>query len=125
MIVKGGGIVKKFLLFVAGLVALFVLVANIGPMILLGLSIWLLYVVFKKFVKSDSIAGKIGWIVLGLVILSITFSNIFAVIGVAAAYILYLIVSNWKNDADNPVVKVMKDDDPFTNFERQWADLNK
>ncbi|AIF44084.1 hypothetical protein [Virgibacillus sp. SK37] len=116
---------KKFLLFVAGLVALFVLVANIGPMILLGLSIWLLYVVFKKFVKSDSIAGKIGWIVLGLVILSITFSNIFAVIGVAAAYILYLIVSNWKNDADNPVVKVMKDDDPFTNFERQWADLNK
>ncbi|MYL60435.1 flagellar basal body rod protein, partial [Virgibacillus halodenitrificans] len=36
---------KKFLLFVAGLIALFVLIANIGPMILLGLSIWLLYVV--------------------------------------------------------------------------------
>ncbi|MBD1223342.1 flagellar basal body rod protein [Virgibacillus halodenitrificans] len=115
---------KKFLLFVAGLIALFVLIANIGPMILLGLSIWLLYVVFKKFIKSDSITGKIGWIVLGLVILSITFSNIFAVIGVAAAYILYLIVSNWKKDADDSVVKVMEDDDPFTNFERQWADLN-
>ncbi|WP_060679789.1 lmo0954 family membrane protein [Virgibacillus halodenitrificans] len=115
---------KKFLLFVAGLIALFVLIANIGPLILLGLSIWLLYVVFKKFVKSDSITGKIGWIVLGLVILSITFSNIFAVIGVAAAYILYLIVSNWKKDADDSVVKVMEDDDPFTNFERQWADLN-
>nr|WP_202413483.1 flagellar basal body rod protein [Virgibacillus halodenitrificans] len=111
-------------MFVAGLIALFVLIANIGPMILLGLSIWLLYVVFKKFVKSDSITGKIGWIVLGLVILSITFSNIFAVIGVAAAYILYLIVSNWKKDADDSVVKVMEDDDPFTNFERQWADLN-
>ncbi len=124
MIVKGGVKVKKFLLFVAGLIALFVLIANIGPMILLGLSIWLLYVVFKKFVKSDSITGKIGWIVLGLVILSITFSNIFAVIGVAAAYILYLIVSNWKKDADDSVVKVMEDDDPFTNFERQWADLN-
>ncbi len=124
MILKGGVKVKKFLLFVAGLIALFVLIANIGPMILLGLSIWLLYVVFKKFVKSDSITGKIGWIVLGLVILSITFSNIFAVIGVAAAYILYLIVSNWKKDADDSVVKVMEDDDPFTNFERQWADLN-
>ncbi len=124
MILKGGVKVKKFLLFVAGLIALFVLIANIGPLILLGLSIWLLYVVFKKFVKSDSITGKIGWIVLGLVILSITFSNIFAVIGVAAAYILYLIVSNWKKDADDSVVKVMEDDDPFTNFERQWADLN-
>nr|WP_223280575.1 flagellar basal body rod protein [Virgibacillus halodenitrificans] len=124
MILKGGVKVKKFLLFVAGLIALFVLIANIGPMILLGLSIWLLYVVFKKFIKSDSITGKIGWIVLGLVILSITFSNIFAVIGVAAAYILYLIVSNWKKDADDSVVKVMEDDDPFTNFERQWADLN-
>ena len=115
---------KKFMLFVGGLVALLILLANLGPMILLGLSVWLLYVIFKKFVKSDSTAGKIGWVILGLIVLSITFSNMFAVIGVAAAYVLYLIITNWKKEDDDPVVDVVEDDDPFANFERQWAEIN-
>ncbi|PAV28639.1 flagellar basal body rod protein [Virgibacillus profundi] len=115
---------KKFMLFVGGLIALFILLANLGPMILLGLSIWLLYVIFKKFVKSDSTSGKIGWVILGLIVLSITFSNIFAVIGVAAAYVLYLIFTSWKKDDSDPVVYEMDDDDPFKNFERQWAEIN-
>lgn len=93
-------------------------------MVLLGLSIWLLYIVFKKFIKSDSTVGKIGWVMVGLLVLSIGISNIYAVIGVAAAYVLYLIFKNWKNDEGDPVVHVMEDDDPFTSFEREWAELN-
>jgi lia operon protein LiaI len=119
---QGGKKMKKFLLFLAGLVALIVLLANIGPMILLGVSVWLLYVVFKQFMKSDSTAGKIGWIVAGLIILSIAVSNIYAVIGVAAAYALYWIYKNWTSKKEE-VYK--KSDDPFTNFERQWAEMNK
>lgn len=115
---------KKFMLFVGGLIALFVLLVNLGPMVLLGLGIWLLYVVFKQFVKSDSTTGKIGWIVAGLLVLGIVLSNIYAVIGLAAAYVLYLIFKNWKKDDNDPVVHVMEDDDPFTSFEREWADLN-
>ena len=116
---------KKFLLFLGGLIALLVLLANLGPMVLLALSIWLLYIIFKKFLQSDSTAGKIGWVILGLFILSITFSNIYAVIGVAAAYALYLIYKSWKKEDDEPVVDVLGDGDPFTNFEREWADLKK
>ncbi|GAB3803134.1 lmo0954 family membrane protein [Virgibacillus kimchii] len=116
---------KKFLLFLGGLVALLIFLANLGPMVLLGLSIWLLYIIFKKFLQSDSPAGKIGWIILGLIILSITFSNIYAVIGVAAAYALYLIYKSWNKESDDPDVKVLDDGDPFTNFEREWADLKK
>ncbi|MBA2175115.1 flagellar basal body rod protein [Halobacillus locisalis] len=115
---------KKFLLFIAGLVALTILLANLGPMILLGVSVWLLYVVFKQFMKSESTAGKIGWIVLGLIILSVAVSNIYAVIGLAAAYGLYLIYKNWTSKkAEDPVVG--QSDDPFTNFEKQWAELHK
>ncbi|WP_026907306.1 hypothetical protein [Paucisalibacillus globulus] len=114
---------RKFMLFVGGLIALFVLLANLGPMVLLGLSGWLLYVVFKKFVKSDSVAAKIGWIILGLFILGIAFSNIYAVIGIAAAFGLYWIVKNWKKDDHDPIVPE-DNDDPFANFERQWAELN-
>ncbi|ELK48180.1 flagellar basal body rod protein [Halobacillus sp. ACCC02827] len=112
---------KKFLLFIAGLVALGVLLANLGPMVLLGVSVWLLYVVFKRFVKSDSTAGKIGWTVVGLLLVSIALSNIYAVIGLAAAYVLYLIVKNWTSREEEPV----ESNDPFTNFERQWAEMNK
>lgn len=116
---------KKFMLFIGGLIALMILVANIGPMIILGVSVWLLYVIFKQFIKSDSTAGKIGWVVLGLVVLSVTFSNVFAVIGLAAAYVLYVIYRSWKKEKDEPVVDLMDDDDPFTNFERQWAEINQ
>ncbi|MFC3039743.1 flagellar basal body rod protein [Virgibacillus xinjiangensis] len=115
---------RKFVLFVGGLVALLVLLANLGPMVLLAVSGWLLYVVFKKFVKSDSTAAKVGWVIIGLIVLSIVFSNIYAVIGVAAAYALYWIYQNWNKDDSDPVVDVMDSDDPFTNFERQWAEIN-
>ncbi|MGI8313524.1 flagellar basal body rod protein [Halobacillus mangrovi] len=115
---------KKFLLFIAGLVALGILLANLGPMILLGASVWLLYVVFKQFMKSDSTAGKIAWVVLGLIILSVAVSNIYAVIGLAAAYGLYLIYKSWTSKTEGSS-KSFKSDDPFTNFEREWAELNK
>ncbi|MBN9654643.1 flagellar basal body rod protein [Halobacillus sp. GSS1] len=114
---------KKFLLFLAGLVALTVLLVNLGPMILLGVSVWLLYIVFKQFMKSDSTAGKIGWVVVGLIILSIAVSNVYAVIGVAAAFALYWIYKNWTSKSE--AVHSTKSDDPFTNFERQWAEMNK
>ncbi|GAB3057498.1 lmo0954 family membrane protein [Virgibacillus ainsalahensis] len=115
---------KKFMLFVGGLIAFFILLANLGPMVLLALSVWLLYVVFKKFVKSDSITGKVGWVIIGLIVLSIALSNIYAVLGIAAAYALYLIYNSWKKDGNDPVVHVEEDDDPFVNFERQWAEIN-
>ncbi|GGJ90300.1 hypothetical protein GCM10007063_11140 [Lentibacillus kapialis] len=115
---------KKFLLFVGGLLAFFILLANLGPMILLGLSIWLLYVIFKQFLKSDSTAGKIGWIIAGLIVVGIGLSNIYAVIGVAAAYAMYLIYKSWRRD-DVSAESVEEANDPFRNFERQWAEINR
>lgn len=116
---------KKFLLFLAGLVAFMVLLANIGPMVFFALGIWLLYVIFKQFMKTDSVAGKVGWVIVGLIVLSITISNMFALIGVVAIVALYMIYKSWKKDDDDPVVQHIKEDDPFTNFEREWAELNK
>lgn len=113
---------RHFILFIGGLVALFILIVNLGPMVLLGLSIWLLYIIFKQFVKSDSTAGKIGWVLLGLLVLSMGLANIYAVIGIAAAYGLYIIIKNWKSEERNP--NHSDGDDPFKNFERQWEELN-
>ncbi|WP_096438262.1 flagellar basal body rod protein [Alteribacter populi] len=115
---------NKFLLFVGGLIALFVLLANLGPMILLAVSAYLLYVIFKQFVKSESTVGKIMWVIVGLIVLSIGVANIYALLGVVALYVLYVIYKKWKEDKEVTFDKPVNDD-PFTNFERQWAELNK
>ncbi|ASK62784.1 flagellar basal body rod protein [Virgibacillus phasianinus] len=116
---------KKFVLFVGGLVALMVLLSTLGPMVFLAVSVLLLYVIFKQFAKSDSTIGKVGWVIAGLIVLGIAFSNIYAVIGVVAAYALYLIIKNWKNDKTEAAgYEKVEEDDPFKNFERQWAELN-
>jgi len=115
---------KQFLWFVAGLVALAVFVANLGPMIMLAAGVWLLYVVFKQFMKTDSTAKKIMWVILGFIVLSIIVSNIYAVVGIAAAYVLYIIYKKWKQN-ESFCKEEEQDNDPFLNFEKQWAELNK
>ncbi len=115
----------KFLLFIGGLTALLVLVSMLGPMILLGVCVWLLYIVFKQFMKTDSVFGKIFWAITGLILLSIAFSNIYAVIGLAAAYALYMIFSNWKKTNKEPKWPNKNKNDPFTNFEKEWSELDK
>lgn len=114
---------KKFLMFVGALAAVIVLLFNIGPMILLVAGLGLLYVVFKQFIKSESTAGKIGWFIAGLVILSMTLANVYAVIGFVAAYVLYVLVKKWKKTDD--IIDADPDDtDPFNQFEQQWSQMN-
>ncbi len=111
---------EKFGLLVAGFIAAMVLVSNLGPLVGLGVSLLVLYFVVKQFLKTDSTAGKIGWGIAGFTILMATASNVPAILGIAAAYVLYLVYKNWDKKAE----AVHKENDPFMNFEKQWAQLN-
>lgn len=113
---------KKFLLFISGLIALLVLVTNIGPLVLLSISVWLLYLIFKQFMKTDSTLAKVCWILLGLAILAIGISNLYAVLGIVAAFVLYLVYKHW-NETDHDVSS--QHHDPFMNFEQEWGEFNK
>ncbi|WP_026691758.1 hypothetical protein [Alteribacter aurantiacus] len=115
---------KKFLLFCAGLVALVVLLANLAPMIVLAFSVWLTYVIFKQFVKTTSTAGKVWWVIAGLVVVSIGVANSFSVIGLAALAALYFIWKSWSNDREVDITRPSEENDPFKSFEKQWADMN-
>ncbi|SIS40549.1 lmo0954 family membrane protein [Salimicrobium flavidum] len=108
---------KQFLLFVGALAAVAIILASLGPLIMLAIGVWLLYLVFKQFMKTESTGGKIGWLVVGLIVLAIVTPNLPALLGVAALYGLYLIYKNWKKE--EPELS----DDPFTNFEKQWKQL--
>ncbi|MFT8319674.1 MAG: flagellar basal body rod protein [Bacillus sp. (in: firmicutes)] len=112
---------KKFGLFMIGAAAAIILLSQLGPLIGLVISAAILYLVFKQFVKSSTTLEKVLWGIAGIVMLGITASHLPAILGLAAAYILYLVFKKW----NKPTVKSKKENDPFQNFEKQWSDLNK
>lgn len=111
---------KKVGLFIIGLIALMVVLANVGPLISLAICAAILYFTFRQFMKSESKGVKIAWAIISIVMLMATVSHFPAIIGLVAAYILYLVYKKW-NKKDEVIVE---DTDPFMNFERQWKDLN-
>ena len=114
---------KKFSLFLIGGIAAIILLSNLGSIVGLAISILILYLVFKQFLKAESTMMKIGWAILGLVFLTASASNVPAILGIAAVYILYLVYKKWNETS--AVEKNVKDSDPFVNFEKQWSELNR
>jgi lia operon protein LiaI len=114
---------KKLGLLVLGGIALMVLLSTIGPMIGFAVSLLVLYFVFKKFLKADSTMKKIGWAGIGLITLIIVAHNLPAILGLVAAYVLYVVYKKWNKSKEVAVVK--ENDDPFANFEKQWNELKQ
>lgn len=111
---------KKFGLLVAGGIAAIILLSTIGPMVGLAVSLVLLYFIVKQFIKAESTGAKIGLAIVGVIVLAASLHNIPAVIGLAAAYVLFLVYKKWNEQKHT---KFKEDSDPFTNFEKQWDEL--
>lgn len=113
---------KKFWLLLAGGVAAVILLGNLGAVIGLAISLVIMYFAVKGFMKTDSTAKKVMWGAVGVIALALTASNVPAIFGIAAAYVLYLVYKNWNK---KEVIVTEESSDPFTNFEKQWAELKK
>ncbi|MGJ7919152.1 flagellar basal body rod protein [Neobacillus sp. LXY-4] len=112
---------KKFGLLLAGGIAAIVLLSNLGSVVGLAISLFILYFAFKKFLKANKLFAKICWGLIGLVVLMASAANAPGILAIVAAYVLYLVYKNWnKSNSDSVVVE---SDDPFTNFEKQWSQL--
>lgn len=114
---------KKFGLLLAGGIAAIVLLSNLGSVVGLAISLFILYFVLKKFLQADKLFAKVCWGLIGMAMLMASAANAPAILAVAAAYILYLVYKNW-NKTDSSSI-VVEENDPFTNFEKQWSQLNK
>jgi lia operon protein LiaI len=111
---------KKFGLLLAGGIAAIVLLANLGPIVGLALSVVIMYYSVKAFLKTDSTLKKVLWALIGLAAFSATISNFPAIIGLVALYVLYVIYKNWKKQ---DIIIEETSNDPFTNFEKEWSQL--
>ncbi|HLO10727.1 MAG TPA: flagellar basal body rod protein [Pseudoneobacillus sp.] len=114
---------KKFGLVVVGGIAAMILFSTLGPMVGLAVSLLVLYFVFKKFLKADTTMKKIGWAAVGLIALIIVANNMPALLGLVAAYVLYVVYKKWNHSKSAVVAK--ESDDPFVNFEKQWNELKQ
>ncbi len=113
---------KKFGLFIVGLIALFLLLANVGPLISLAICLAILYFGFKQFMKSESTGAKIAGISLHYRADRFYFpypGNI----GTGGRLMFFTwFIKKWN---ENDESASSKESDPFSNFEREWKELNK
>ena len=116
---------KKLGLFFLGGIAAMILLANVGPLAVFALSLAILYYAFKGFLKADTSLSKVAWAVLGLILLSITASNVPALVGIVAALVLYFVYKKWNEEKEVPMITKKEENDPFVNFEKEWAQLKR
>ncbi|MCJ1908067.1 ABC transporter permease [Planococcus ruber] len=112
---------NKFWMITLGAIAGIIVLSNLGAIAGLAISGLILYMGVHYYLKSTTTAAKIWWGFVGAVGVLSAISNIPALIGVAAAFGLWMIYRKWN---EQPVT-VAKTDDPFTNFEKQWNKLSK
>ncbi|RDI42294.1 flagellar basal body rod protein [Falsibacillus pallidus] len=112
---------KKIGLLLVGGIAGIVLLTHVGPLVGLAVSLVILYYAFKRFMRADSTFKKILWASIGVIALLASASNVPAILGIAAAWVLFLVYKNWNGQKENRTDK----HDPFANFEREWAQLKK
>ncbi|MGM0807040.1 MAG: flagellar basal body rod protein [Bacillota bacterium] len=111
---------KKLGLLVVGGIAAIVLIANLGPMVGLAIGLAVMYYAFKKAMAAQSGGKKFWWGALSVVGLCLSVSNLPAILGAVAIYVLYVVYKKWNQ---SPVLDENDNNDPFTNFEREWAKL--
>ena len=116
---------KKFLMLLAGGTAALVALSMMGPLIGFAFSALLVFAGMHYYVKSKSTVAKVLWVAVGLVGVFSAISNIPALIGLAALVLLYVLYKKWNNEEVSFSDVKVKEEDPFTNFENEWAKLTK
>ncbi|ATP39559.1 ABC transporter permease [Solibacillus sp. R5-41] len=116
---------KKLFVYTAGFFAALVALVLLAPVAGLLVSGLLLAAGLHYYTESTSTFGKVMSLVLALAGLISALSNIPGFIGLVAIAILYYIYKSRKNEkVEIFSTTEKKEEDPFTNFEREWAKLN-
>ncbi|MBM7570551.1 flagellar basal body rod protein [Aquibacillus albus] len=91
---------KTFLLILLAIVAGIIILANLGPMIILLVSLLVSYYAIKKFILANTAMEKVLWGFAILLGIAISLSNVPALIGVASFVVLYYAYKKWKSEKD-------------------------
>ena len=112
---------KNIGLIIIALIAGFIVIGNLGSILILVITLGALYFIVKQYVKASDTNGKVIWGSIGLLILIAAISNLPAIIGIAALVLLYYLYENYKGEK----AQKEKNEDPFNKFEREWEELKR
>ncbi|MFX3673002.1 MAG: ABC transporter permease [Paenisporosarcina sp.] len=116
---------KKFGLVVLGSIAGIVALVNLGSLLGLALSALLVFAGMHYYLKGESTLTKLFWIAVGIIGLLTAVANVPGFFGILAIVGLWYVVRKWKHQPMDIGNSVSLSSDPFTNFEKQWNELNK
>lgn len=91
---------NKLLMVIVAVIAIGLFLSNLGGLITLGVSIFLLYIIAKQFMEATTTGNKVLWIVLGLIVLGMAASSAYSIIGLVALYVLYVLIKKWREDKE-------------------------
>ncbi|QGH36431.1 flagellar basal body rod protein [Gracilibacillus salitolerans] len=97
---EGGNALKTFLLISLAIIASIILLANLGPMIMLLISVVVAYYGVKQFILANTAGKKVGWGIVILIGVSMSLSNIPALIGVVALVVLYYSYKKYQEEKE-------------------------
>ena len=89
---------KTFFIISLAIIAGIILLANLGPMIMLAISLIVAYYGIKRFILAETTGSKIGWAIVILIGVSISLSNIPALIGIVAVIVLYYAYKKYQEE---------------------------
>lgn len=92
---------KKVLLIIGAVIAAAVLLANLGSLLVLAISVAIGYYGLRRFILTDSVGAKIGWGVVIGIGACISLSNLPALMGLVALAALYYLYRAWKKDKES------------------------
>lgn len=78
------------------------------------------------YLKGGSTLSKVFWIAVGILGLLSAIANVPGFFGILAIVGLWYVIRQWKQQPlVIPTLTTTSSTDPFTNFEKQWNELNK
>ena len=116
---------KKFGLLVIGIIAGITVLVNLGSLLGLAVSALIVFAGVHFYLKSDSTFLKIFWASVGIIGLITTVVNVPGFFGILAIAAVWYVIKKWNNEPITFSAPIVKTDDPFVNFEKQWNELSK
>ncbi|WP_440897858.1 flagellar basal body rod protein [Amphibacillus sp. Q70] len=89
---------RSLILITVIIIAGMIILSSIAPLIALLISLAIVYYSVRRFLLTDSVGAKIGWGIVGLIGLSMSLSNTYALVGVAAVVLLYYAYHQYKKN---------------------------
>jgi len=116
---------KQLVMILAGLALLAVVIGTLPHMIGLGLGALLAFYSISKFMQSSKWPAKLGFGLLAAIGIGLALSNIWAVIGIAAAIALYVGYMRMKLQRVDVQNLFARRRTSTTHFEADWKDLDE